>query len=150
MSRYFNVKNKVAGDVIEAEAVIMDLGTGRYFSAGNSGAYIWSCIEAGFNQTQISDALVSAYQIDAEEAERAVTHFAEQLIANRLVVPVDALEASSASLGTLPASPDESFKFPELMVYDDMQDLLLLDPIHESDDDAGWPKAMPPTDPTTT
>jgi hypothetical protein len=37
-----------------------------------------------------------------------------------------------------------AFTQPVLEVYTDMQDLLLLDPIHEVDEEAGWPSPKPP------
>jgi hypothetical protein len=60
------------------------------------------------------------------------------LLENGLLV---ALEdgAPAASPLELPASEMREFQPPVLESYSDMQDILLLDPIHEVDDKAGWP-----------
>lgn len=142
MTQYYSICEKVAGDVIDGEAVIMDLNTGRYFSAQNSGAVIWNCVEAGFSQSQIVENLCDAYGLDQKEAHGAAQPFLEKLIKHRLIEPVAELAESSEAEISLPKEAASEFKTPELMIYEDMQDLLLLDPIHDAAEE-GWPKAMP-------
>jgi len=47
-------------------------------------------------------------------------------------------------LGAPPLPAGTVFAPPVLEVYTDMQDLLLLDPIHDVDETVGWPSPKPP------
>ena len=67
-----------------------------------------------------------------------------QLQQENLIVPVDGV-ASIALDQLLPSTNGHekpSFNAPALQKYSDMQELLLLDPIHDVDE-AGWPKPNP-------
>jgi hypothetical protein len=70
-----------------------------------------------------------------------------QLQQENLIVPVDVAPAVDLTelQQILPASNGHakpSFNPPLLNKYSDMQELLLLDPIHDVDE-AGWPKPVP-------
>jgi hypothetical protein len=67
-----------------------------------------------------------------------------QLQQENLIVPVDGTGAVDLDLEVPSHNGHEkpSFNLPLLHKYSDMQELLLLDPIHDVDD-AGWPKPNP-------
>ncbi|MEM1088402.1 MAG: PqqD family protein, partial [Pseudomonadota bacterium] len=113
----------------------------------NSGAFILSCVEAVFSSDQIVESLASTYDLSSSDALTATTGFIDQLLANRLVE--ENSELTPATENTIPEKPAGSYELPELTVYEDMQDLLLLDPIHDTEDE-GWPQAMPTTGVTKT
>ncbi len=75
---------------------------------------------------------------NAEEVRSSVLSLIDELVAESLIVPAkDApVGASSEPLGT--AGPEAPFVLPVLERYTDMQELLLLDPIHDVDE-SGWP-----------
>ena len=128
-----------SGEVIDGEAIIMHLRTGHYFSSQGSGALIWSGIEQAASSDMIAQALVDFYHIDPDRAEAAVATFAAELARHDLVRPANG-GGIVPEPGSLGVSGD--FAEPRLEVYADMQDLLLLDPIHDVDE-AGWPIAPP-------
>jgi hypothetical protein len=72
-----------------------------------------------------------------------VEAFIETLRRESLIVPLEGEPAKSAAVPEQEASVSEKrpdFIPPKLRKYTDMQDLLLLDPIHEVDEQ-GWPIA---------
>jgi hypothetical protein len=92
--------------------------------------------------------ILENYDCTSGDEEITVNLFIQQLQQEGLVIPVDNKLADSS----LPQNWKEQitakeskaiFNAPVLNKYTDMQDLLLLDPIHEVDA-TGWPSIKPP------
>jgi hypothetical protein len=136
----------VAGEVIDGEAVIMNLTTGHYFSTQGSGATAWEAISAGASRAQIAATLQRHYAVADDEVVQAVDTFVAELLRYNLVVETPAHDHPPVS--PAPIAPEDGSLAPfhplVLHVYTDMDDLLLLDPIHDVNDE-GWPtpKASP-------
>lgn len=136
----------VVGEIIDGEAVIMDLALGHYFSSQGSGAEIWAGIEAGLGRTDIVDWLAARYASDRTDLTDAVDVFVSELLDRRLVVEDAALPGAVVVPPAAPrgdAAARQIFVAPALNTYADMEDLLLLDPIHDVDA-VGWPVARTP------
>ena len=125
---------------IEGETVILNLDTGSYFSIVDVAAAIWSYIEKGVPVIDILSLIRKNYECSRPDLEKEVNSFISQLEHEGLVITVD------DSL-LIPQNWKEQinirkskavFNAPVLNKYTDMQDLLLLDPIHQVDD-TGWP-----------
>jgi hypothetical protein len=141
----------VVGEIIDGEAVIMDLGSGHYFSTQGSGAEVWRAIEGGCDRAGVAVVLAERYEGDRAELNLAADRFIEELLAKGLIV--EAERATDAPLPpVLPSpvagQPRHVFVAPVLDSYSDMEDLLLLDPIHDVNE-AGWPMAKAPETPET-
>jgi hypothetical protein len=139
MSGPFRINTpQVINEVIDGEAVIINLGSGDYFSLRGSGSYIWQAIDAGADAVTIVDAFVAADLGSRDVVAPAITALLEQLVVEGLVVPAEPGEGRVA----LAAPGGSSFDPPALEKFTDMQDLILLDPVHEVDE-RGWPHAAP-------
>jgi Coenzyme PQQ synthesis protein D (PqqD) len=114
---------------IDGEVVAINLATGAYYSLRNLAAAIWERVEAGLLPEAI---LAEAVTVYGEEARPAVENFLRQLVDEGLLV--DGSHAASIEPAPLPAT----FRPPLFEKFTDMQELLLLDPIHEVDE-IGWP-----------
>ena len=135
------VAEYVVSEVIDGEAVMMDLRTGSYFSATGAGAPIWADLEARRNYRQILQSLTAQYSIDSRTLTDALDRFLADLVANNLVEEIAIEEPADNNLGRSDrdtVSTASVYKPPVLTIHTDMQDLLLLDPIHDVDS-AGWP-----------
>lgn len=142
---------EVINQVIEGEAVIINLKTGNYYSLDRLGAEIWKRLERGRPVSGILADIARRYQGGREEIEAAVRPLLERLRQEELIVadPSPPERSSggqeeAAEEGEEPAAPGRPedrlpLETPVLNKYTDMQDLLLLDPIHEVDE-AGWPE----------
>lgn len=134
----------VASEIIDGEAVIMNLNTGNYFSARQVGAVVWDWVEKGLSEQDILSQLKLSYHGDAATMAQGLAAFIDQLLEHELVIAAaDAASAEPAAEAEANI-PDElpPFRAPLLEIYSDMRDLLLLDPIHDVTD-VGWPTAKP-------
>ena len=131
---------QVMGEVIDGEAVIINLDTGTYYSARGSGAVVWSTIDGGATADQIVDALAEAYGADVPTGD--ISAFTAELEAEGLI---EAAEAGRTPSGepSAPVIPTGPYAPPALERFTDMEDLLLLDPVHDVDQ-LGWPHTPAP------
>jgi len=134
---------KVVHEIIDGEVVIINLEKGHYYSLVKAGADIWSGIARGMWPDQIVAEMIQRYDGDSQTIATAVSNLIEKLQEEELIAV--ALESSNAnvaaeSIATNPQAEKLPFEPPTLEKYTDMEDLLLLDPIHEVDE-TGWPSA---------
>jgi Coenzyme PQQ synthesis protein D (PqqD) len=130
----------VVSEIIDGELVVMNLTTGNYFSSNGTGPYVWSCIENKMARDALAPALAAAYGVLGAQAEADIARFITSLTAEGLVREGDSDPTAAGSQAAVGAH--SSYLPPELTVYSDMRDLLLLDPIHDVAEE-GWP-ARPP------
>ena len=134
----------VTHETIDGEAVIINLDSGNYYSLVDVGSFIWGLVEKGASASEVQDLVLQTYQGNAPDVDRGVQDLLAQLQQENLIVPVDGAGAFDLNQ-ELPSNNNHekpSFNAPLLHKYSDMQELLLLDPIHDVDD-AGWPKPNP-------
>ena len=137
----------VIHETIEGEAVIINLMSGRYYSLQGTAAEIWELIGKGGTVSGIVAAMAGRYAAADVDMHDVVIGLLGRLREEELI----RVEPASESIGreiapaeAVTASPAQSsgFELPALQVYTDLEDLLLLDPIHEVNDE-GWPVAKP-------
>jgi hypothetical protein len=126
--------------MFEDEVVIVDLDTGRYFCVQEAGADAWRLMLAGHSVAEMATSLATRYDASEDALADAIARLCEELVREQLVASTTDRPAApdAGALGAI--DPRRRFTPPALQVYTDMQDLLLLDPIHEVDA-AGWPVA---------
>lgn len=127
----------VISETIQGETIIIHLGTGSYYSLEGSGADVWSALESAATTQEIVAQLRERYDVDEEAALRAVEDVVEEMATEELVSFVDG-EASSPAPASVFDGERQAFTPPKLAKYTDMQDIILLDPVHEVDE-RGWP-----------
>jgi hypothetical protein len=146
VTRQFRVRNpQVVDDTIEGEVIVIDLDSGTYYSLRETSAEIWHCIKAGADEASIVDSLAERYLASREEIASAVSPLLDELAAERLIE-----EAEGAGLPEPVSAPPAQngrvpFIAPVLEKHTDMQDLILLDPVHDVTE-AGWPHVAPAGD----
>jgi len=134
----------VTHETIDGEAVIINLDSGNYYSLVDAGSFIWGLIDQGASASEVQNLVSQTYHGDASDIDQGVQDLLAQLQQESLIVPVDGAE-SFEQTQVLPSNNGHekpSFNPPSLNKYSDMQELLLLDPIHDVDE-AGWPKPNP-------
>lgn len=127
----------VVYEVFNDEILAINLDKGTYYSLRGSGSQIWSMMLAGATSATITKAFSGAHGADPTEVENEVERFLAQLVDHELIAPSTAPRPEVTG-PALPASGGQAFQPPLVEIFTDMQDLLLLDPVHEADD-AGWP-----------
>jgi len=134
----------VVAETLDGEATIVDLENGTYYALNQSGSFVWDSVVSGADADDVVTAFASAYDLERDEAAGVVDDLIRRLADQKLVV--EAQEATQngngavtdQSAGQNGDTPVQPYVAPELSTYTDMQELLLLDPIHEVDE-SGWP-----------
>jgi hypothetical protein len=141
--QHYATNPQVIHETIDGETIIIDLATGTYFSLQGAAPAIWSGLVAGEADEQIVARLAAAYDAPAEELAAAVATFLEELERHQLVARSDGASGAPAADGAgEPPAERAPFVAPRLETYTDMQDIILLDPVHKVDSQ-GWPHAAP-------
>jgi len=139
MAQQYRINDpRVAHETIDGETIIIDFDSGSYYGINGVGVVVWELIARGVPLRDILDA--ASHRYGAGTVNDALERFIAELSHEGLIVPVDHVPG--------PASVDTSvfpklFEAPLLQKYTDMQDLLLLDPIHDVGD-RGWPDRTEP------
>lgn len=140
----------VISETFDDEVIILNFDSGNYYSLDLMGAEIWGLIEKGASAERVIEEISSRYHGTLDDIENAVKALIFELKEKELIVPGEARGPETIpGADARPYGPGDTarpaFKAPVIREYTDMQELLLLDPIHEVDE-AGWPftKAVPP------
>jgi Coenzyme PQQ synthesis protein D (PqqD) len=136
--RYRVNSPQVINETIDGEAIMINLATGSYYSLDRVGGDVWSLLEASLPVDDIVAELGRRYEASEDDIRRGVEDLLQRLSGEELVVPCDDTEPVRA-VSPEPAAPERSpFHAPRLEKFTDMQDLILLDPVHQVDS-RGWP-----------
>jgi hypothetical protein len=137
MPHYRVNRPDVMMESFEGEVIIIHMKRGDYYSLRGSAPLIWDMIGQGFSSEKTGDSLAGKYPAEEQQVRDSVRNLVEQFISEDLIVPRGTSSATSnGAFANVQA--DVPFELPLLERYTDMQDLLLLDPIHEVDE-TGWP-----------
>lgn len=133
----------VVHETIDGEAILLNLKTGNYYSFEGLGAFIWNFIDQKAAWSPLPNLIVEAFQIERLDALSDIELFVQKLVDEELVVEepliIDISESESESLKGGLLKSVSSYSSPLVNKYSDMQDLLLLDPIHDVNE-KGWPQ----------
>jgi Coenzyme PQQ synthesis protein D (PqqD) len=121
----------------EDEIILANLETGIYYSLTGAAADIWLGIQCGATPADIAEAFATSGANGGEDTRPIVERFVDQLLAEKVVLP----HGGGLPPERQPWAPQfgNPFSEPLLERFDDLRELLLLDPVHDVTD-AGWPK----------
>jgi hypothetical protein len=138
--------SRVVHETIDDEVIIIQLDRANYYSLAGSGREIWQMICAGLTPTTIVERLEAAYQGDNGDIAADVRQLLAQLSEEGLVQEGDTNASAAPSNGGPPVDTavpaGGTYASPKLEKYTDMQDFLLIDPIHDVAAE-GWPTVEP-------
>jgi len=135
----------VVYETFDDEIVIINLDSGNYYSLDGVGADIWGLIESGAAVSEIVEGVINRYEgSSVNDIENAVNQSMAELEKEGLIVPGKTQKegnrkSSIRQVKTGPSTEKLIFEKPVLHKYTDMQDFLLVDPIHEVDY-TDWPQ----------
>jgi hypothetical protein len=117
----------VSAEVVDGEAIIINVASGVYYSLDNVGAAIWSLLESGLSLQHCLEALLRRYAVSAERLRLDLEGLVTQLLEEDLIT--ECVAESTPPLNSLSVDADRAvYDRPELNIYRDMADLLALDP----------------------
>jgi hypothetical protein len=136
--------SEVAGEVIEGEAIIIDVASGVYYSMTGAGGFLWALLEEGRSLGDAAAAIAARYDVPVGQARADVERVAAELLVHGLVVRAGAAPPARPAATTGP-EPGVAYEAPRLHVYRDLSALLALDPPAPGLRDIPW--KAPTTDP---
>jgi hypothetical protein len=129
----------VVSENIDGEVIAIHLKRGHYYSMRGTAALIWGWLDAAGSRQTIETRLTDLFGWLEEPMWKTVDEFLGQLVEEGLAEETP--EVPSLTEAGAPASNGASrgvFEPPILERHTDMQDLLVLDPIHDVGE-RGWP-----------
>jgi hypothetical protein len=123
----------ISQERLDGEVIIISFDSGKYFSAKNSGADVLWLIEKGISR--------SAWELNLSAEFRnfssvGIDAFLDSLVHEKLIVEGEGLIENRATLPNDYSRGD--WEPPVLVAFNDLEDLLLIDPIHDTSTE-GWP-----------
>jgi len=116
------------------EVLLANLETGLYYSLAGTAADIWLGLKAGATVDEIVAAFGVFEAEEATEKKQAVESFIERLLSEGIIAPTN----STPDRQQWSPRFSSPFSPPMLDRFDDLRDLLLLDPVHNVGE-TGWP-----------
>jgi hypothetical protein len=130
----------VISETVGGETIIVNLASGHYFSLQGTAVDVWQALERGETAETMVLELEQRYEAGDGEIDAAVRKLLYDFVAAELVVE----DGNGSGSGTFTPSQHVAervpFVAPSLATFTDMQDIILLDPVHEVDT-RGWPHA---------
>ncbi len=125
-------------ETIDGETLLIDSETGHLVLLGGIGAALWQRLLGGVAVDPLIGEIAAQF---GPEAGAACGAFLQTLTDAKIAV-------AAASAGVAPAAPwPATFVAPTLERYDDIADIIAMDPIHDVDQGAGWPRRPGDADP---
>ncbi|MEX1114061.1 MAG: PqqD family peptide modification chaperone [Akkermansiaceae bacterium] len=126
----------VVQETVEGETLIVHTRSGTYYNLEGCGTLVWNSLLAGRSVAAIGASFDSGDEAASSSIRSGLDAFVEALLAEQLILPAEG-EGNPSSEITGTQKP--AFVAPELKKFTDMEELLLVDPIHEVNPEAGWP-----------
>ena len=129
----FNISDqKIAHEIIDGEAIVIHFESGNYYSMQGTAMQLWQWFASGASRREI----LAAFQDLTPGQIESLDSFVGELVKEEI------LQETAASADRRPMAPlpkrTVAFELPSFAKYNDMQNLLLSDPIHDVDE-TGWP-----------
>ena len=141
MKTQFKINNgPVVFENYNNEVVAVNLDSGAYYSLIGACSQLWNLILTNHSVEQISTHFITTLEGDSELIISELHLILKQLEEAGLIIENLSIEPSPAISAAESVIEKKPFNGFEMTVYTDMQDLLLLDPVHDVDD-SGWPAA---------
>jgi hypothetical protein len=136
--RNFSINsNSSSLERLDGEVIIISFTTGQFYSAKGSGADVLSLLREGFSSENIVQILSNHYP-SFEYEHSGLDQFISSLLDAGIIHETTANKDTTAF--KLPDDLSRSlWDKPELLIHDEIHGLLLVDPIHDTNDE-GWPK----------
>lgn len=133
MATYILNDAKMFSDIADGIAIVINSETGIYYGMNGFGTNVFENMLNGADTAAILAAM-KALPAAPEEMEIRLNDFVAILFDKELILPADA--QGEVNLDAAIAQSDNFVL--EVKEYNDAQELLLADPIHEVKEDTGW------------
>jgi hypothetical protein len=137
-------EQRFAHETIDGETMIIDTVRGHLIIVSGGGSFILELIRGGTSHANLLRDIGDRYGHDASEGARV---FLDELAATGALVEIEQAQGSS-QIASGPTSSDvqiadwpTSLALPVIERYEDIAEIIAMDPIHDVDV-AGWPRKI--------
>jgi hypothetical protein len=135
-SRFCIFDENIISDLFGEEVVLVNLESGMYFSLRTTATQAWIRLQNNYSIDEIIEELGNLYEVTNEELSKQTNDFIQGLIDKKLIKLSDATEKKPVAIND--NQQKVAFMPIVLEVFSDMQEILILDPVHDVDK-SGWP-----------
>ena len=138
MSQNLNLNlENTSWERIDGELIVISYNTGKYYSVNKQGSDLLYLIEMKVKRELWSEILKLNFQNFAENTEttQKIDEFTEKCLNEKL------LTGGETYIEKVELPNDytrDNWESPELRIFDDLTDILLIDPVHDTSLE-GWP-----------
>ncbi|WP_244547521.1 PqqD family protein [Bradyrhizobium sp. OK095] len=126
----------------DSEVVLANYQNGVYYNLDGSAAQVWLGLKANRTVEEIGSAVATATAGDVPSITQQVQAFVDSMLAEGLIAEGVADARSEASIEAWAPVLSGAFVAPEFQRFDNLRELLLMDPVHDAGDE-GWPLREP-------
>ncbi len=128
--------NKVYADLADGQYIVLNHVSGEYYAFDKASSAVLEALTSGCGREDVAKALAERFG-EGCGADEKLSAFIDSLLAAEMLLPEGASGQDAAPF----AEKIEGESLPELGFerFTDVADLLMMDPIHEVDEDMGWP-----------
>lgn len=127
-------EEKMFADVTDGIAIIINSETGIYYGMNGLGTAVYENLMNGASLESVLEALKSMTGAPAD-IEKRLNDFVKAMLDNELIMEGSASNAEVNLDSSIASGDNFELKVEE---YNDAQELLLADPIHEVKEETGW------------
>jgi hypothetical protein len=133
-------QRRAAHESVEDETLVIDTSSGQLLIITGFGSALWDALVEGIDLERL---LEEVRRRHGSDAAGAVAAFVDTLRDRELLLDETAprSDQTGSGPGRLPAWPEE-FVSPTIEVFDEIADIMTMDPIHQVDPDLGWPHTL--------
>ena len=128
--------SRVYADYADGQYIVLNHVNGEYYSFDKASSAVLRALVSGCSAESVTDALESLYGKECGVSAK-IGDFVEKLRASEIVIQDEAESGNAEEY--LRDITEQSMPDIDFDVFTDVADLLMMDPIHEVDEEAGWP-----------
>ena len=138
MKAYHLDSTNIATEIFDNEAVLINIPLGKYYSVrGNTGIRILEILQNPLSIDDIVAVVKNEFEVDNESDLASDTaEFISQLENENII----SASAKAVSVNIEVNTLKRPYEKLELEIFDDMQELIMLDPVHDVESFKGWPQ----------
>jgi hypothetical protein len=133
----------VAHEAFDEETVLINLERGTYFSLRGSAPSLWLLLQQPVSAEGLVGLLARELSSLPPDAGALIAAMLEQLETEGCLLKLETDEQLPADLAPL-AALGGVLAPPEVQGFHDLQELIVIDPVHEVAEFDGWPHRPPP------
>ena len=129
-------ESKVFADDADGQFVVLNHVNGEYYAFDKASSAVLRALTSGCGIDSVTRELSKKYGDDCGAAEKVET-FIRKLLSQEILIPSGDGNAEAAPF--VAVMEETVMPMLDFECYTDVADLLLMDPIHEVDEQMGWP-----------